>query len=114
MPYQWNGTDVDPSPASPGGLQMTIMDACDGSLTQQGGRYQAWRYTQLSRAQYNSLRTQFGLSDTVFHASGTAMVKANNDSYVSITAIIKHVPGEMGKRGFAFPEDVEFLVVEVL
>lgn len=91
-------TDIDPQPATP---ELPGVDAfynADGSVTLQGAPYLRFRYNDgLTQDTYNALRTQFGLSDTVYSARNTVRIARADGAFANYNATIVHIPNEMAR-----------------
>jgi len=76
--------DVDPQPASPYGVRYPeLRFGADGSATLHGSAFIDLVWSSLTRTQYNSLLTQFGLSQTIAHNAVTVSVLDNDNTFTT-------------------------------
>lgn len=101
MPYQiadgFNNAGslatITPQPAAPDGIRYPeLVFYGNGQADFDGALYVDLYWTALTRAQYNTLRTLFGLSDTVASNDVTVRLRTNADSWANYnaTAIYLH------------------------
>ena len=69
-----------------------------------GYAYQDLAWACATRAQYNSILTACGLSDTVYFNEVTVKTKKNDDTFANYNATVQYEPP--GERGFGFWRDL--------
>lgn len=106
--------DIVLQPASPKMMGSDRFITSDGGAVLQGARYAELVYTALDQDGYNSLRTQFGLTDTVTSVEATLRLYQNDGTFANFNAILDHDPVEHVKgRRFTLLSDVVFVVREL-
>jgi len=95
---------VDPQPRSTGIQYPRVVYAPAGTYAD-GSAYTLWIYESLTRTQFNTLRTAFGLSDTALFNDVTIKTLGNDNAWVVKNARIEYIPQE---RDPYFWKNVEF------
>lgn len=95
---------VTPQPRSTGIQYPRTVYAPAGTYVD-GSAYTIWIYDVLTRTQFNTLRTAFGLSDTVVFNDVTIKTLANDNVWRTFNARIEYIPQE---RDPYFWKNVEF------
>lgn len=95
---------VTPQPRS-SGIQYPRTVYAPAGTYPDGSAYTLWIYDVLTRAQFNTLRTQFGLSDTILFNDVTIKTLANDNTWKTYNARIEYIPKE---RDPYFWKNVEF------
>ena len=100
----WNNAGtlavVTPQPASPGGVRYPDVRYSGAGRAFQGFPFVDLVWTSLERDQYNTILTQYGLSQTVASNDVTAAVRDNNDAFSNYNATASHALD--ADRGMAF------------
>lgn len=103
---------LSPQPANPDGIVVEAVDGTGMFAIAQGYPYLDLEYNDaLLHTGYNSLRTLGGLTDDTLSAEVTARVLKNDSTWANYNAILTHVPGRDGKRGFGFRRDTRFRLI---
>lgn len=101
----WNNAGelaaIVPQGASPDAIQYPeLRYAADGSASFHGYMFMDLVWSSLERAQYNSLMTQFGLSQTTASARVTVTIREDDDSFANYNATAIHVKAAKRARPF--------------
>lgn len=82
---------VDPQPSSIG-IMYPRVRYTPGAIYADGDPYTEWEYTSLTRTQFNSLRTAFGLTDTTIFNDVTIRTLDTGNSWTAYNGRIFLVP----------------------
>lgn len=108
-----NFADVTPQPRSPGILATERRYSLNRTPHEQA-LYTIWIYNSLTDAEYNSLLTQFGLSDANLSNDVTIRTTNNARSFVNKNAtILLPEQGVDARREMAFWKDVSFYLTDL-
>lgn len=100
----WNNAGamvvVTPQPASPGGVRYPDVRYSGAGRAFHGFPFVDLVWTSLERDQYNTIMTQFGLSQTVASNDVTAAIRNNDDTFSNYNAVASYALD--ADRGLAF------------
>lgn len=105
--------DVSPQPRCPGLLYTRRVNSLNRTIYEDGV-YTYWEFTALTDAQYASLLTQFGLSESTKTNQVTIRTRDNTRQLVNKNGTIA-LPqqGQDASRQMAFYRDVRFYITEL-
>lgn len=86
--------DIAPQPASEAVRAPEIVYYGNGTAEFAGAPFADLLWSGLSRAQYNALRTQLGVSDTVASNDVTVRLRLNNDTFGNYNATLIYLRTE--------------------
>lgn len=110
-----NLATILPQPATPGGVGVDAVWNCEQGANAQGYLRTAltWRGRgdgAITRAQYNAILTQFGLSNSVLTTDVTVRIRANDNSFENWNATATYLPGS-ARRNMAFWDDLDITLI---
>lgn len=94
-------TPLTPQPKSPGGVQFANKTyAASGRADWDGEPFIDLVYTILEHAEYNTIRTQLGLSDTIASNDVTIRIRKNDDTFGNYNGTVEQREGERNPLGW--------------
>jgi len=104
--------DLAPQPASPGGLEYpAVVAAGDATSTFQGFAFMDLVWTSLTRAEYNAIRTAFGLTDVIASAPVTVNIRLPDDTFANKNA--QSTQKRSNQRSMGFWSDITITLVHI-
>lgn len=109
MTYKWADghnneaslAELDPQPASPDGVRYPDTRwAANGAAVPHGFAFVELVWNSLTRDQYNSILTAFGLSASTYSNDGTARIRLNDDTFANRNATAVYIQDAQRKIAF--------------